>query len=251
MNFLKLENVVVEFPVYGVRRSFRKDLVDLATGGIIRTVKKDIPVVTALEDINLEIKPGDRLGLVGHNGSGKSTLLKVMAKVYEPTGGIVESVGRITALFNTTAGMDLDSSGYDNIYSVGMMLDMSMSEIKAKRDEIAEFSELGEYLDFPVRTYSSGMQLRLAFSIASSVETEILLLDEGLGAGDARFAEKAIERVNKLVARSSILVLASHSEAMIRQFCNKAVLMEHGKIVAVGPVEDVLRDYGQRVHSAA
>lgn len=245
-NEMILKNLYVEFPVYGVNRSLRKEFVEMATGGIISSSSKKIPIVTALKGITLDIKSGDRLGLVGHNGSGKSTLLKVLAGVYAPTTGTIETNGRTTALFNTTAGMDLDSSGFDNIYSLGLMVGMSMSEIKAKKDEMAEFSELGEFLQFPVRTYSSGMQLRLAFSVVSAVDPEILLLDEGLGAGDASFADKAEKRVKKLVERSPILVLASHSDEMLRQMCNKAVLMEHGEIISLGPVEEILDLYSER-----
>lgn len=247
-----LENVNVDFPIYGSQRSFRKALFDKATGGFIRHEEKhpERVSVTALVDISFELSHGDRLGLVGHNGAGKSTLLKVLAGVYEPVSGRVLAEGRITPLFDTMPGLDPEDSGYENIVTAGMLLGMTREEILAKIPEIEEFSELGEFLSLPVRTYSSGMQTRLGFAVASAIEPGILLMDEGIGAGDARFAERASKRLREFIGRSQIMVLASHSDTLIRSTCNKAALMQGGRLLAIGEVEDILSQYHANVHGA-
>jgi ABC-type polysaccharide/polyol phosphate transport system ATPase subunit len=202
--------------------------------------------VRALESVSLKLGHGDRLGILGHNGAGKSTLLRVLAGVYAPTSGRASIEGRISALFNTSPGLDADDTGYENIFTCGLFLGMSREEITSKAPEIAEFTELGDYLNLPVRTYSTGMLTRLGFAIATAIQPEILLLDEGLSAGDARFAEQAKRRVDSLVERSSVLVIASHSEAMIRSMCNRALLLEAGRVAALGDVDDVIETYHRR-----
>ena len=184
--------------------------------------------------------------MMGHNGAGKSTLLRVLAGVYVPTSGRVAIDGRVSALFNTVPGLDMDDTGFENIHTCGMFLGMTRSEIIAKTPEIAEFTELGDYLNLPVRTYSAGMITRLGFAIATSIDPEILLLDEGLGAGDARFAEHANQRIDRLVQRSSILVIASHSEGLVRSMCNRAILLESGRVVADGSADEVIDTYERR-----
>lgn len=242
---LVLDSVTVDFPIYG-QRSLRSALVARRTGG---TIQQDTGgrrrriTVRALDQVTLEIEHGDRLGLIGHNGAGKSTLLRVMAGVYEPVSGSIRIEGNLAPLFNINPGLDLDDTGYETIRTCGMFLGMSDEEIEQKTPDIVEFCELGEYLELPVRTYSTGMMTRLGFAIATAVDPEILLLDEGLGAGDARFAERAKRRVDSLVARSSILVLASHGDALIQSMCNKAVLLEGGRVVRYGGVEEVLDHY--------
>lgn len=248
MSALILEDVHVEFPIYSARRSFRKALFERATGGRIdRTGSGGRNVVVkALSGVSFELQDGDRLGLVGHNGAGKSTLLRVMAGVYQPVLGRVLASGKITSCFDLLPGLDPEDSGYENIVTAGLLLGMDHAEIEARVPEIEEFSELGEYLGLPVRTYSTGMLLRLGFALATSVDPGILLLDEGIGAGDARFAERATIRLQALVDRSRILVLASHSDALIRQWCTKAALMENGRLVHLGPVDEVLATYHGR-----
>jgi ABC-type polysaccharide/polyol phosphate transport system ATPase subunit len=184
--------------------------------------------------------------LIGHNGAGKSTLLKALAGVYWPDVGSIAIEGRISPLFVSAPGLDLEDSGYENIKTCGMFLGMSAEEIEHKAPEIAEFCELGEYLELPVRTYSAGMITRLCFAIATSIDPDILLLDEGLAAGDARFAARAEDRMHALIQRTRILVLASHSDVLIRTMCNKAALMEKGQILAVGSVDEILREYHHR-----
>jgi ABC-2 type transport system ATP-binding protein/lipopolysaccharide transport system ATP-binding protein len=183
------------------------------------------------------------VGLVGHNGAGKTTLLRVLAGIYEPTIGKAKISGHAAPLFDVALGMDPESTGYENIVLRGLFLGLSKSEIDARVDEIAEFTELGSFLELPIRTYSAGMRMRLAFAVSTSIEPDILLLDEGIGAGDAAFLEKASRRLKEFTEKAAIIVLASHSEALITQMCDKAVLMEHGKILRVGETEDVLEHY--------
>jgi homopolymeric O-antigen transport system ATP-binding protein len=247
MAAIVLEDVTIDFPIYGSVKSFRTELFVRATGGLIRWEgrHKNRIAVRALENVTLKLGHGDRLGILGHNGAGKSTLLRVLAGVFVPTSGRVVIDGRVSPLFNASPGLDMDDTGYENVVTCGMFLGMSRDEIATKTAEILEFTELGEYLNFPVRTYSSGMLTRLGFAIATAIDPEILLLDEGLGAGDARFAERAARRLDALIDRSSILVIASHSEALIRSMCNRAVLLEGGRLVADGSVEDVITTYQQ------
>jgi ABC-type polysaccharide/polyol phosphate transport system ATPase subunit len=243
---LILENVRVEFPIYGSQKSFR-GVLRSATGGLIRRegVRHERVTVQALEDVSLMLKHGDRLGIIGHNGAGKSTLLRVCAGVYEPTQGRVFLDGKVSTLLNVSPGLDPDDTGYENILTCGLYLGMSREEIIRKTPDIEGFCELGEYLSLPVRTYSTGMLMRLGFAIATAIDPEILILDEGLGAGDARFAERAKQRVDALVERSSILILASHSEALIQSMCNTAVLMQAGRIIQAGEVNRVVHAYRQ------
>jgi ABC-type polysaccharide/polyol phosphate transport system ATPase subunit len=244
MASILLENVTLDFPIYESIRSFKRDFLQKA-GGLIKHDQSHPKrvVVRSLDNISLKVGHGDRIGLIGHNGAGKSTLLRVLAGVYEPVSGRLVTQGHVSPLFNTSPGMVIDDTGYENIFTCGLFLGMSKREIEKKVDDIAEFTELGEYLYLPVRTYSSGMLTRLGFAIATAIDPEILLLDEGLGAGDARFTEKASRRISSLVERSSILVLATHSDGLIRDMCNKACLMDHGKLLEIGPVEKILAAY--------
>jgi ABC-type polysaccharide/polyol phosphate transport system ATPase subunit len=246
MSALILENVNVDFPVYGAQRSFRKALFTRAIGGFVGRGDRhhrDRLVVRALVDLSVQLKDGDRLALVGHNGAGKSTLLKVMAGIYQPVSGRVAAVGRVTPLFDSLPGLDGENTGYENLVTAGMLLGMSRAEVEAKLPQIEEFSELGEYLELPVRTYSTGMTTRLGFSLATSVDPGILLIDEWIAAGDARFLERANRRMHALVDRSPILVLASHSTAILEKMCNKGALMQEGRILEVGPLEAILKQY--------
>jgi ABC-type polysaccharide/polyol phosphate transport system ATPase subunit len=240
-----VQNVHLDFPIYGTQRSLRRALFRRATGGFIHqdATQHHHLVVTALNDIDFQLNDGDRLGLVGHNGAGKSSLLKVLAGVYEPTNGQVLVDGKITSLFELAPGMDTEDTGFETMITAGMLLGMTRAEIEGKIPEIERFSELGEYMSLPVRTYSAGMMTRLGFSLATALEPEILLLDEGIGASDARFAERAGARLQEFVRRSAILVLASHSDDLIRSVCNKAALLEAGRIVEIGPVDEILSRY--------
>jgi ABC-type polysaccharide/polyol phosphate transport system ATPase subunit len=251
MASLILENVTVDFPIYGAQKSFRSALRS-ATGGLIRREGANQRHVTvrALENLTLTIKHGDRVGFIGHNGAGKSTLLRLCAGVYEPSHGRVHIEGKVSPLFNTSPGLDHDDTGYENIITCGLFLGMTREEIEKKTKDIEDFTELGEYLSLPTRTYSTGMLTRLGFAIATAIDPEILVLDEGLGAGDARFAEKAKQRVDALIQRASILILASHSDALIQSFCNRAILLQAGRVVEEGKVDDVIEAY-RKLNQAA
>ncbi len=249
---IELRNVSVDFRIYGSAMSFRTELMQLATGGVIRREgKKQRVIVRGLDDISLVVREGDRLALMGHNGAGKSTMLKTLAGIYEPTVGEITMTGRLSPLFNIAPGWDLEDTGYENIENCGLLLGMSRDEIREKTPEIAEVSGLGSYLDLPVRTYSTGMSMRLTFSIATAIDPEILLLDEGLSAGDASFTAVAQARIDGLLSRSRILVLASHSTGLLKLWCNTAILLEHGRIVYKGSVEDTAEVYRKRTESGA
>lgn len=246
MATIKLEHVSVSFPVYAsASRSIKNRLMHSATGGQIHpgSGANRITVVDALQDINLDLSNGDRIGLVGHNGAGKTTLLRVLAKIYEPNEGSIAINGKTAPLFDIRLGMDPESTGYENILLRGLYLGLTRKQISAHIYDIADFTELGDFLDLPIRTYSAGMQMRLAFAISTAVPPDILLLDEGIGAGDASFLQKASERLKSFTQQVSIIVLSSHSELLIRQMCNKALLMEHGRVIGAGSTEDVLDQY--------
>ena len=246
MAAIRLEGVSVNFPIYDASsRSLRTQVLAVSTGGRIGADTRHRVTIQAVDDVTLDIEHGDRLGLVGHNGAGKSTLLRVMAGIYEPTRGRIDIQGKVAPIFDLGIGMDPEASAYENIEFRGLYLGLSRAEIRAKAEEIAEFTELGSFLDMPIRTYSAGMHARLAFAISTCIEPEILLLDELIGAGDAAFLEKAKRRIQEFIARAGILVLASHSEAMIRETCNKAVLLEHGRVAAAGTVDEVFACYGK------
>ena len=200
-------------------------------------------VVRALSNLTMDLEHGDRIGLVGPNGAGKTTLLRVLAGVYEPSEGDVVVQGHTAPLFDISLGMDPEGTGYENIVLRGLFLGMTHKQIDEKVDEIAQFTELGDFLDLPIRTYSSGMRMRLAFAVATSIHPDILLLDEGIGVGDASFMAKASERLNEFTAKASIIVLASHSDALIKRMCKKAAWLEHGRLKALGPVTEVLEQY--------
>jgi ABC-type polysaccharide/polyol phosphate transport system ATPase subunit len=229
-------------------RSGRQKHVIASTGGQIDAARG---VVDALCDINLDLKEGDRLGLMGHNGAGKSTMLRLLAGAYTPTRGRVISSGRISTLFSSTPGLSVEATGRENIVTCGLYLGMSRRAILSKMDEIADFAELGDYIDLPVRIYSTGMLVRLGFAIATAIEPEILLLDEGLATGDAQFARKAEQKMQELIGRTSILVIASHSMALLSSMCTQCVLLEHGKILFSGAAQDVAKKYQDSVIAEA
>jgi len=244
MAFIKLDSVSVSFPVYNSSgRSIKNRIVSAATGGQIAPRERGGVVVEALKNLSLEINHGDRLALVGHNGAGKSTLLRVLAGIYEPPVGRITVEGRVAPLFDLALGLNMESSGYENIRLRGLVLGLSRSEIDARTDEIAETSELGQFLGMPLRTYSSGMLARLAFAVSIAIPSDILLLDENIGAGDAAFMAKARIRIEEFVKSAGILVLASHADELVLSMCDKAILLEHGRMIAHGPVEEVLATY--------
>lgn len=200
-------------------------------------------VIEALKSVTLEIRAGERVGLIGHNGAGKSTLLKVMAGIYPPTSGSAKTVGHVCPLFEFATGFEYNRSGWENIRIRAMLLGMSPDEIEEKLPEIAEFSGLGNFLDYPTRTYSSGMFVRLAFAVSTSVNPEILLLDEVMGAGDLAFTEKANVRMREFMAQGKILVFSSHSLDLLADYCNRTVWLDHGIVIDDGPTAEVVARY--------
>jgi ABC-2 type transport system ATP-binding protein/lipopolysaccharide transport system ATP-binding protein len=243
---IHVQDVAVDIPVYdAASRSLKSKAIAIGTGGKIIPGDAHTVVIRALQGVSFDLREGDRLALIGHNGSGKSTLLRVLAGIYRPSSGSVVRRGRCAALFDLSFGMDMEATGYENIFLRGLALGLTRSEIAKFVEEIADFSDLGNFLDLPVRTYSAGMAARLAFTISTSIESDILLIDEGLGAGDAAFLEKAQQRIASMMNRASVLVLASHDQTLIRTFCNSAILLSHGQIVGKGEVGPVLDQYSQ------
>ena len=248
MAAIRLRDVHVEIPIYNTSgRSLKKQLVRATTGGRIQ-IDHGITVVRALNGVTLDLKDGDRLGLVGHNGAGKTTLLRVLAGVYEPTRGSISVDGSVTPLLDVGMGIDVEATGEENIILRGTLLGIGRRQLAAVTSEIAEFTELGDYLKVPVRTYSSGMVLRLAFGISTSVQPEILLMDEYFAVGDASFVHKAERRLNQLVSQAGIMVLASHSAELIRRLCNKVIWLEAGEVRAAGDTQTVLQRYGEETN---
>jgi ABC-2 type transport system ATP-binding protein/lipopolysaccharide transport system ATP-binding protein len=241
-----LENVDVSFPIYDASsRSLKKRLIEVGTGGRIQSQpgSNRLSVVEALRNVSLSFEHGDRVGLVGHNGAGKTTLLRVLAGIYEPNNGRVEVEGHVAPLFDVSLGMDPESTGYENIVLRGLFLGLTHKEIRRRLEDIADFTELGDFLSLPIRTYSAGMRMRLAFAVSTSIEPDILLLDEGIGAGDAAFLNKAKRRMEAFTGKAAIIVLASHSESLIKQMCKTSVLMEHGSVLRVGDTQEILGYY--------
>jgi len=247
MSHILLSNVHVDFPVFSSRT---RGLINTMFG-YARSDNKRIEAsglhginVHALRGVSLEFNKGDRVGLIGRNGAGKTTLLRVLSGAYEPTGGEIDVSGSISSLTDITLGMDMEADGYENIMLRSIVMGRTRREARARIQEIEEFTGLGEYLRLPVRVYSSGMLLRLAFAVSTAIEPEILLMDEMIGAGDAHFIEKARTRLENLMSDASILVLASHSSDILRQFCNKGAVLEQGQVVFSGELEDCLDHYG-------
>jgi ABC-2 type transport system ATP-binding protein len=233
----------VEFPIFDAKaRSLKKAFLGKAGGAIGRN-SSDVVVVEALREINLDLKTGDRIGLVGHNGAGKSTLLRLLSGIYEPSRGSAVIRGRVAPVFDLGVGMDPEISGFENIVIRGLFLGQTRKQMMAKIDEIADFTELGEYLNMPLRTYSTGMRIRLAMGVVTSIDPEILLLDEGLGAVDAEFMKKARTRLEDLVERSGLLVFASHSNEFLAQLCDTAIWIDHGRIRMHDRVDKVVEAY--------
>lgn len=208
--------------------------------------KENLEDVHALKNFNLEIHEGERVGIIGHNGAGKSTLLRALAGVYPIKTGVIETSGEIRSMFELTLGFDMESTGRENIMNRGLMLGETPSQVRAREQEIIDFAELGEFIDYPIRAYSSGMLVRLAFAISTAVGGEILLVDEVLSAGDVNFQNKAKERMLNIMDNAKILVLVLHDMVTIQEICNRVVLLNKGQIVADGKPEDVVRKYLSR-----
>lgn len=244
MAFIKFTDVGVDFPIYNASsKSLTKHFIQVATGGQLSADRQGHVVVRALEGLNFTFQDGDRIGLLGHNGAGKSTLLRLLSGIYEPSLGIAQINGKIGSLIDINIGIDHEATGRENIYLRGALLGMSKKEIAKRIDEIIEFSELGDFVDMPLRTYSTGMHLRLSFAVSTIVRTEILLMDEWLSVGDEGFKHKAEQRMDELFKTTNILVIASHSRQLILNTCNRAIWLEHGKIRMDGTPQEICNVY--------
>lgn len=241
---LKLDNVGMQF-------NLSSEKVDSLKEYFIKFLKKDIHFdeFWALKDISFEVQKGDRLGILGLNGAGKSTLLKVIAGVYNPTEGNVYRKGVIAPLIELGAGFDPQYTGSENIYLYGSVLGFSKKYIDEKYDEIVEFSGLEKFMNVPLKNYSSGMRSRLGFAIATAVEPDILILDEVLSVGDAKFRKKSENKVRSMFDKGITVLFVSHSIDQVLNICNKAILLEHGKIIASGSAKDVCKVYEEKINS--
>jgi lipopolysaccharide transport system ATP-binding protein len=223
MAHIKLHEASVEIPVYSNHsRSIKNSLLKKMTKGNVlpNTIK-------ALSNVTLQLKDGDRLGIMGPNGAGKSTLLRTLAGVYLPTSGTIEVRGRVASLIDISLGMDGEATGFENIRMRGIMMGLSLKQIKSMEEEIADFSGLGDFLHMPIRTYSTGMHMRLGFAVSTAVDADIILMDEWLSVGDSEFIQKAEKRLENFIGRSSILVIASHSEELIQKTTNQILRLDH------------------------
>jgi len=241
---ITLENVSVEFPIFNANgRSLTSRILEVATGGKLDRDPDGRVVVQALEDLSMTIESGERVAIIGHNGAGKSTLLRTLNRVYVPTSGRAMVNGSVASLIDINLGINPEATGRENIHVRAALLGFSKKDISQKIAEIIEFSELGDFIEMPVRTYSTGMNLRLAFAVSTIVRPEILLMDEWLSVGDEEFTNKAEARLMELVDATKILVIASHSRELIEKVCNRVIWLERGRVVMDGPTEKVVSAY--------
>ena len=244
MASIEFNNVAVDFPIYNASgRSLKKQLISVATGGQLGADPLGRIVVRALDGLTFTLRDGDRVGLLGHNGAGKSTLLRLLSGVYIPSHGTARIDGEIGSLIDISLGIDPEATGRENIYLRGALLGLDKAALNEHMDDILAFSELGDFIDMPLRTYSTGMHLRLAFAVSTTVRPEILLMDEWLAVGDQGFKHKAEARMRNLVQSTNILVIATHSHELILETCNRVIWLEHGKIRMDGPAEEVSAKY--------
>ncbi|ESQ91125.1 ABC transporter ATP-binding protein [Asticcacaulis benevestitus] len=235
---IRLNYVDLVYPVYSVRaQSLRNMMVNLSVGGKLLKDGSDIIHVQALSRLNFTLNVGDRLGVIGHNGAGKTTLLKLVAGIYEPTRGHIEVNGRISSMIDVGLGLDPNLTGRDNIINMGRMRGFTTRQIQLQMDELIEFSDLGSFIDLPVKTFSAGMASRLVFAVSTTLDPDILLFDEWLSTGDADFIVKAKQRMDSLLDKSRGMILASHSFPMIQLMCNKLLVLDAGEQVYFGEVD--------------
>jgi len=241
---ISLDRVEVDYPLYDAgSHDLQRRLIHLLSFGRIKPGHAPVSVVNALRNISFELKPGNAVGLIGRNGAGKSTLLKVMTGVLEPTRGNVTRQGQITGILTMGCGTEGELNGYQNIRRLGLLRGFTLQEIQEITPEVVEFAQLGEFINLPVRTYSAGMRMRLAFAIATTGTPDILLIDEVFGVGDAQFRDRAKERISNLLSRSSIIAISSHADNLIREFCTSCLYLENGEIKAYGETAEVLKLY--------
>lgn len=244
---ISLESVTLDYPIYDNGPSlFSNTLISIASAGMISANAKH-QYVRALDNISINLRPGDSLGIIGGNGAGKTTLLKTLAGIFHPSNGRRLVSGRIATLLSTGFGLDEDCTGYENITLGGITLGFTRKQISERILEISEFTELGNFLNLPLRAYSAGMRARLAFAISTAIYPDILIIDEGIGAGDKNFYDKARKRFEDFSQNSKILVLASHDDDLLERFCNKSIVMHHGQIKFSGPLKEGLSYYKEKI----
>ncbi len=234
---IELNGISLDYPIYSVKaQSLRNAVMNLAVGGKLLKDGRDVIHVHALNNINFKLEEGDRLGIIGHNGAGKTTLLKVLAGVYEPTQGRISVKGRISSMVDISLGVDGHLTGRENIINMARRRGFATKQILARMPEIIEFSDLGGFIDLPFKTYSAGMGARLIFSVATNFDPDILLLDEWIGAGDAAFFDKAEAKMKNILERSRVMVIATHSMALVNRVCNKVLVLNGGNQEFFGDV---------------
>lgn len=236
-NSINVENLSIDFPIYDRASKSVRAQIEQKTG---LAQAREVRVYHALKNINVSLKDGDRVGLIGQNGAGKSTFLKSLAQIYAPTSGRVEVKGDISSLFNVAIGLDAEASGFDNIHLLMAARAIPLKFYNEVRNQVIEFSELGDALYRPVRTYSAGMRLRLAFAVATARSSQILLLDEVVGVGDAKFREKSRERIETLMHGAGILVIASHSSHFLKTYCTRGLVFDRGELIFDGSISDAI-----------
>lgn len=242
---IQIKDCVLQYPLSAYARGSLKSLVMSVFGH--REPTSSAQYVSALRSINLEIQQGERVALIGHNGSGKSTLLRAMAGIYPLASGSIRVSGKLGTLLELGLGFEPEATGRENIYYRGMAMGYSRRTLAKHEKEIVEFCGLGDFIDLPVRTYSAGMYVRLAFAISTAFSPEVLLVDEVFGAGDATFAQKAVARMQEIVRQSGIFVIATHDLALVETVCSRAIWLEAGRIVADGPIDTVLSEFKARM----
>ncbi len=252
MPSIDLQGIGVDLPIYNSQgRSLKSALLAQTVGGRMADDRdRSVVVIRALNDVTLRFEHGTRVALIGANGAGKTTLLKVMAKIYPPTRGKVNIDGRVVSLTDINVGMDTEATGFENIRMRGTLLGLKPPEIAELIPKVAEFTDLGEYLKLPIRCYSQGMMLRLAFGISTAIQPDIILLDEIIGVGDQSFAERARERLSNLIDAASILVLATHDPGIVTRLCTSAIWLSQGRVVESGSPVEILDRYSASLHAA-
>lgn len=241
---ISLQNVCVDIPVFNSQgRSLKKTVMGIATGGKIGLTETGKTIIRSLNDINLKIVPHERVGLIGHNGAGKSTLLRVLGKVYSPSSGRAVIEGKIGSLIDISLGIDGEATGIENIFLRAALLGIPKKEVEKALPELIEFTQLGNFIEMPVRTYSTGMHMRLAFAVSTMISPDILLMDEWLSVGDEAFQKIAEKRLNNLIERSNVLVIASHSRQLIEKCCTRVLWLEHGRIKLDGSPAEICSEY--------
>ena len=249
MALIDLQNVSISLPIYNSRgRGLKHEILRRTIGSTLQHPKdQNITIVRALSDVTLRIKDGDRVGVVGRNGAGKTTLLRVLSRIYPPTAGKIQVVGTVSSMTDLSVGMGPETTGYENIVMRGIMLGLTHRQAAALIPDVEEFTELGEYLELPIRTYSAGMMLRLSFAISTAVRPDIIILDEMISVGDAAFVTKARARITNLIQNASILVLATHDDNLLQEFCQTAIWINYGRVASMGDTETVLAHYHSEI----